>query len=42
MKTNYFKKYFGGVLALLFCATMEIHASSALVVVAVGLAGWRV
>ena len=26
MKTNCFKKYLGGVLALLFCAAMEIHA----------------
>jgi general secretion pathway protein D len=26
MKTNCFKKYLGGVLALLFCTAMEIHA----------------
>ena len=26
MKTNCFKKYLGGVLTLLFCAAMEIHA----------------
>ena len=26
MKTNYFKNYLGGVLALLFCAAMEIPA----------------
>jgi general secretion pathway protein D len=26
MKTNCFKKYFGGVLTLLFCTAMEIHA----------------